>query len=116
MEDTEKPAVNSYPRPLIYSIQTASYRGERPDPRSFSFFSKLPTEIRIKIWHCAMSIPRIKEIVFDKNWNFKNTILGPSLLYTCRESRRECLSSYNTKSDLAGQEWIRFDRDILFFK
>jgi hypothetical protein len=111
-KEIKAPSLKSYPRTLVDNALIASYRGEQPDTCSFALFPKLPTEIRIKIWRFAISVPRIVEVIFNDHWQCKNTN-PPPLLSTCAESRHESLKAYST---IAGPEWIRCDWDVLCLK
>jgi hypothetical protein len=91
---------------------------DRPndDTRAPARFNRLPLEIRIVIWKYATSI--IFEVELDTQWRFAvtKTILPSSsllpLLFTCSESRRECLKAYSKRGDT---DTVRFD-DILYLK
>ena len=61
-KEIKAPSPKSYPRTLVDNALLASYRGEQPDTCSFALFPKLPSEIRIKIWRFAISVPRIVEV------------------------------------------------------
>jgi hypothetical protein len=118
---------------IIRNATIASYCGEPPATGSFTLFPRLPAEIRIRIWHHAISVPRIVEVeemddprrisgtvgLSNERWKFKNTN-PPPLLSTCKESRQEILKEYKNYTDvtmsIAGPEWIRFDWDILYLK
>ncbi|KIM93136.1 hypothetical protein OIDMADRAFT_61922 [Oidiodendron maius Zn] len=102
-----------YPETLINNTRIASYRGEQPDARTFMPFPRLPPEIRVRIWQHAISVPRIVEVKFNKDWHYRSTEL-PALLLCNKESRQECLMAYSIGSN--GGAWIRFDWDILYLK
>lgn len=67
-KEIKAPSPKSYPRILVNNALLASYRSEQPNTYSFALFPKLPSEIRIKIWHFAISIPRIVEAIFNNHW------------------------------------------------
>jgi hypothetical protein len=123
---------------LLDNVRVASYPAEPKGTGSFTLFPDLPSELRIKIWHHALSIPRIVEMKESRypercspgsretnlvpDWQYKNKN-PPPLLSTCSESRNEALQAYkeNTSFDdeplgTGGPEWFRFDRDILHLK
>lgn len=103
-----------YPERLINNTRIASYRGEQSGTGTFiTLFPRLPPEIRIRIWQHAISVPRIVEAKFNKDWRYRSTEL-PALLFCNKESRQECLKAYSIGSK-AGT-WIRFDWDILYLK
>jgi hypothetical protein len=101
-----------YPETLISNTRSASYRGEQPAAGKFTLFPQLPPEIRIRIWQHAISVPRIVEVKFNKDWQYKSK--PPALLLCNKESRQECLKAYSMGSN--GSAWLRFDWDILYLK
>ncbi|KAF4635692.1 hypothetical protein G7Y89_g2389 [Cudoniella acicularis] len=124
------------PTSLLRNASIASYRSESPGVGCFRFFPRLPIEIRLKIWHHAISIPHIVEMekipcwqhesrneisYFPDRWHYKIRN-PPTLLSTCSESRKEALKAYHrsvpdkTTSPSENPPWIRFDYDILHLK
>jgi hypothetical protein len=127
--------------PIIWLLDNAgiaSYRAEPKGTGSFTLFPDLPSELRIKIWHHALSIPRIVEMedksyhgrslpddgvaFLSAHWRFRNQN-PPPLLSTCSEARSEALKAYNEErsfddvpTSIGGAEWFRFDQDILHLK
>jgi hypothetical protein len=101
-----------YPETLMSNTRSASYHGEQPGAGKFTLFPQLPPEIRIRIWQHAISVPRIVEVKFNKDWQYKSK--PPALLLCNKESRQECLKAYSIGNN--GSAWIRFDWDILYLK
>ena len=101
-----------YPKVLIKNTRITSYRAEQPGVGEFTLFPQLPPEIRIRIWQHAVSVPRIVEVKFNKDWQYKSR--PPALLSSNRESRQECLKAYSVGG--SGGAWFRFDWDILYLK
>jgi hypothetical protein len=123
---------------LLDNAGIASYRAEPKGTGSFTLFPDLPSELRIKIWHHALSIPRIVEMddtryhgrsppdggvaYMAAHWHFRNQN-PPPLLSTCSESRNEALNAYkedtclnDMPTSIGGPDWFRFNRDILHLK
>jgi len=129
-EDEEQDPEASYPRHeapknFIYNVSIATYHAEPPAIGEFTLFPNLPLELRIKIWHHAISVPRIVEMekvvcsgpskhAYGDRWHYriKNP---PPLLRACAESRREALGLYTNQS-CPNPPWIRYDYDILHLK
>jgi hypothetical protein len=69
-------------------------------PQSFSCFSNLPVEMRLRIWQfAAPRRPRVIQIAFDPNgscWKAWEDGLGglPSIVHVSREAREEALRHY----------------------
>jgi hypothetical protein len=62
---------------------------------SFTYFPKLPTELRLRIWRCVPLDQRIVTIKREKNrLSTILPILTPPLLHVCHESRQEMLKHY----------------------
>ncbi|EPE35715.1 hypothetical protein GLAREA_05052 [Glarea lozoyensis ATCC 20868] len=128
---------------LIRNVSTASYRSEPASSGSFTLFPALPVELRVRIWHHVISIPRIVEMEKIPSWVDENADGGrkeppdrspdqwhykvknlPPLLSTCAESRHELLKAGRRDSRLfdesaglpLGPAWIRLDHDILHLK
>jgi hypothetical protein len=127
----------------VRDISNASYRAEPAGSGSFTVFPALPVELRVRIWHHIISVPRIVEMEkipswtderqndekkecpdrSPDQWHYKIKNLPP-LLSTCSESRHELLNAgrrnsirYGTLADLPpGPAWIRMDHDILHLK
>ncbi|CAG8950848.1 hypothetical protein HYFRA_00003065 [Hymenoscyphus fraxineus] len=123
------------------NISEASHFQQSPAHGSFTNFAHLPVELRLRIWHHAISVRRIVEMEKIPSWDVSSpedededelhtppdrwhyTIKNlPPLLSTCSESRQEVLKACrgNPKQpDSQGQPapaWIRFDYDILHLK
>lgn len=91
---------------------------ERSDPSvqpyatsEFSFFSRLPAELRVEIWR--LSTPSIT-VYLD---NDRSVIRGPSypaLLAACQESRGEAIKWYTRIPVDQGYIWIDFKRDLIY--
>ncbi|KAH8805681.1 hypothetical protein F5884DRAFT_455405 [Xylogone sp. PMI_703] len=70
----------------------------------FHKFPLLPSELRLKIWHVALTVPRTVDINLKRSvrpstgqrsaQSFNTTTPIPALLHTCRESRLEGLTIY----------------------
>jgi hypothetical protein len=69
----ETPLDEHYPRTLVDNAQIASYHREQLDAPSFTLFPKLSSEICLKIWQCAISVPRIIKVEFDIHWPYSDT-------------------------------------------
>ena len=71
-----------------------------PPPQSFSCFSGLPVEIRLRIWRfAAPRRPRVIQVAFDPNgscWKAWEDGLGglPSIVHVSQEAREEALKPY----------------------
>ena len=76
-------------------------------------FPKLPTEVRLKIWHYAMNEPR----VVRDNWPYKTKRCGlknnPVLLHVNQESRQEALKRYE-KVFSNDNIYADFNQDTIF--
>lgn len=76
-------------------------------------FPKLPTDIRLKIWHYGMHAPR----VVRANWPYKTELSGPKnnpvQLSVNRESRHEALKQYE-KLPGVGNIYVDFNQDTIF--
>ncbi|KAE8451289.1 hypothetical protein EG329_004454 [Mollisiaceae sp. DMI_Dod_QoI] len=87
-------------------------------PTSFLYFPKLPTELRLRIYEYAASLPRIIELA----WSSKARTLisltrNPALLHTCHESRHVLLPrhKYLSFSDCNQIILVDFQHDAIFF-
>lgn len=92
---------------------------------TFHLFPLLPSELRIKVWNLALSVPRVvtvsceKEILnrtrrFVKSFASKTAV--PALLHTCRESRLEGFLTYAPvfKTDTSPiYTYISFEHDTI---
>jgi 2EXR family len=100
--------------PIHPSSSTASWM----DPSHvFTLFTKLPSELRIKIWQRAFPAPRVVPVRFHRGQYTSNS--APlSLLHASSESRSVLLSTY-TKLILSPKYdsvvFINFDVDTIFF-
>jgi hypothetical protein len=81
---------------------------------SASNFTKLPTELRLQIWHLALPPGRVLRIAFKmpndshEHAHIIGPVTIPSILHICHESREV------TKNELRlgfGKETSKFDRD-----
>jgi hypothetical protein len=73
-------------------------------PSEFHLFQALPSELRLRIWGIALSIPRSINITCDTGTfqrgiprspkSFRSSDRPPALLHVCRESRLEALRVY----------------------
>jgi hypothetical protein len=126
------------PRNLIQNASIATYHAEPPATGKFTLFPNLPVELRIKIWHHAISVPRIVEMEKTPCWQHESTTSAtiglpekpdrwqyriknpPPLLCTCAESRREALGVHTNENNVeeltSNPPWIRYDYDILHLK
>ncbi|KAF5017945.1 hypothetical protein F66182_10092 [Fusarium sp. NRRL 66182] len=99
-----------------------------PAPNSFPNFSKLPAELRLKIWNYNLSQTRLVSIRCGSSWPGCSDSLSwtgctspatiPANLHACPESRTEALKHYNLEFGFArgpGQVFFHPDRDILYF-
>lgn len=95
---------------------------------SFHLFSRLPTELRLKIWFFALNdIHRVVEIKCNKGIgprnrryvkSFVSSTPAPALMNVNQESRSEALAIYQPyfKTKLCSTGiYIAFDRDIIAF-
>jgi hypothetical protein len=92
-------------------------------------FSKLPLELREKIWKYAVAEPRVVAVYVwkckenerlspDKTVRLKTKSVIPPMLHTCQESRRIALQSYKPVFHEFLREYpvyFNFDQDILYF-
>lgn len=123
------------PEPHLSNVFVASYHLEPRTEGEFTLFSTLPVEIRHKIWHHAISVPRILDMKKVPCWEHESLNTGKSyfadqwhyriknpapLLSTCSESRQEALKAYqppgNSSTPTSNPAWIRHDYDILHLK
>jgi hypothetical protein len=91
---------------------------------SFKLFSKLPTELRVKIWNYALHNPRIIQLCFHTT-DPQGYLLSlrhrriPPLLQTCSESRRLALELYPDllfeHPDTSCQTYMNVDLDTIYF-
>lgn len=82
---------NSQDDPMIIDSDNEN----EEDTKTFHYFSKLPLQVRCKIWSLNLPGPRLVEIIFKENdeaWYTNAPII--TNLSTCRESRLEALKSY----------------------
>jgi hypothetical protein len=70
---------------------------------SFHLFPMLPSELRIKVWNLALSLPRVVTVSCERERlsltrRFAKAFISqtavPALLHTCRESRLEGFLTY----------------------
>ncbi|TVY26249.1 hypothetical protein LHYA1_G004930 [Lachnellula hyalina] len=132
------PSLDSHhdpPETLLHNVSIASYSSETPATREFTLFRSLPVELRHKIWHYAISVPRIVDMEKVPCWQHESLNTGysyfadrwhyriknpPPLFSTCVESRNEALKVYQKHQELdeptPNPPWIRCDYDILHLK
>ncbi|KAF2445206.1 hypothetical protein P171DRAFT_431948 [Karstenula rhodostoma CBS 690.94] len=96
---------------------------------TFSLFSRLPTELRLRIWELTVE-PRTVDVSmsdsylsskFDNSLPVTNTPV-PAPLQTCRESRRELQKHYRrgfvelrNRDDVGLRYvWVNFEIDIIY--
>lgn len=81
---------------------------EHPAPKSiFTVFSKLPIELRYKVWVESMPLQRLVEITYKyyvskrrhRNQRIKTQEPVPTQLHICRESRSIALQKYSLQLD-----------------
>lgn len=123
-----------------HNISEASHLKQTPADGSFTNFPFLPIELRLRIWHHALSVRRIVEMEKIPSWKeepqegdssslpdrWHYTIKNlPPLLSTCSESRQEALKACRNNPRQPDDQdpekqpepaWIRFDYDILHLK
>jgi hypothetical protein len=60
----------------------------------FTLFSKVPIELKFKIWGMSME-GRVIEVIYDENLDFYYSLAAnPTALRVCKESRQQALLSY----------------------
>ncbi|KAJ4153403.1 hypothetical protein LMH87_009891 [Akanthomyces muscarius] len=100
-------------------------------PASFSLFSELPPEIRLRIWHYSLPGPRIVPIRCGVDQlapgslrslaaatGCTTTTPNPTNLHICAESRAEAIKSYRRCFGFAyrpGHIYFNPSRDVLYF-
>lgn len=85
------------------------------DHVTFFLFYRLPLEIRLAIWACAIT-PRtvyIKGYIRNKHEPRQGEM--PSLLHVCHESRAAALERYEISSDVE-MGFVNFSLDIVYFQ
>lgn len=92
---------------------------------TFHLFPTLPSEIRIKVWNLALSLPRVVTVSCEKERlnrtrrfakSFISQTAVPALLHTCRESRLEGFLTYVPmfKTDTSpNYTYISFEHDTI---
>jgi hypothetical protein len=89
-----------------------------PKLKTFTEFSKLPPEIRLRVWHFASPPPRIVELSYGSE---ARSVISrthpPALLHTSHESRAATIKSYKELQfgDCSQRIPIDFQKDTLFF-
>lgn len=86
---------------------------------NFSFFTRLPYEIRLKIWEAALPAPRIVPVRYNRLCKqYTSDVPPPALLHACTESRRVFLSVYENfrlSQKFDSSIFVDFARDTIFF-
>ena len=94
----------------------------------FPQFSRLPQEIRLKIWDMVTNEPRaviIHSRPGDPDGGFKSPTPIPAALHTCLESRELALKKYEltfSARDVYGGHgypariWFNFEQDMVYFQ
>jgi hypothetical protein len=94
-------------------------------PTTFHLFPKLPSELRIKVWNIALSLPRVvrmscKKERLKRTHHFTKSFVShtavPVLLQVCRESRLEGFLTYKPmfKTDTSPvYTYVSFEHDII---
>jgi hypothetical protein len=94
-------------------------------PSSFHLFPQLPSELRLKVWNLALSVPRVVSVTcqrerphgtrrFVKSFLSKTGV--PPILHACRESRLEGFLTYKPmfKTDSSpNYTYISFENDTI---
>lgn len=92
------------------SIPGSSLGGATTPNTEFTFFSKLPTEMRFMIWNLALPGPRIirmnRRYALNRDtgreelrFSPANALSGLGMLHTNREARAEALATFKMISD-----------------
>jgi hypothetical protein len=63
-------------------------------PHTFALFPKLPKELQIKLWTCALPGPRIIQLYYLNSAFFFRGARPPPVLHTCRTSREVALTVF----------------------
>jgi len=92
---------------------------EMDPPAIFTLFTKLPSELRIKIWKFCFPEPRVVSVRYNRTANqYTSNTAPPALLHASSESRSLFLSTY-TKFILSPKYesavFVDFSRDSIFF-
>ncbi|KAH7320964.1 hypothetical protein B0I35DRAFT_428239 [Stachybotrys elegans] len=94
----------------------------------FHQFSRLPAELRLRIWDLTEAEPRIVDVYSaPNNRTFKAMVYvrsrtrPPALLHACGDSRRSAIArSLYVKAFCSGSQprytWVNFDMDMFHFK
>jgi hypothetical protein len=88
-------------------------------PTIFTLFTKLPSELRIKIWTACFPEPRVVSVRYNRTARqYTSKTAPPALLHVCSESRTLFLSTYikfilSPKYESA--VFVDFARDSIFF-
>jgi hypothetical protein len=104
--DAQKQGMETQP-----ATETAPARG----PTDFQIFTRLPAELRVRIWEIVMEphllFSRIHCVQERSSRFISNQPLSP-LLHVCRESRNFYIES--TQTTFAFGSYINFSRDIIY--
>ena len=101
-------------------------RGKGKKPRPFHQFSRLPAELRSRVWELVNPEPRVVELrprtVQTKRGithQIRCLTSAPAILHTCRDSRRIALKrQLYQRAFVRGHRftWINFDVDLISIK
>ena len=93
----------------------------------FTKFSKLPIELRLKIWKMSFPGPRFLEVAWERTKAKSSDEMifrhgsekAPAALFTCQESRREALETYEALQNASKRKlpigFFNFSMDTLCF-
>ncbi|KAL7947372.1 hypothetical protein V8C42DRAFT_284865 [Trichoderma barbatum] len=114
-----------------YPSQSLFHKPTRQQPCSFRSFTRLPAELRLKIWALSLPSPRLvsiqcgSDISSTSTPNSSNTNTGctsptpiPANLHAGAESRAEALKTYRPSFGFCrrpGQVFFNFNVDIMYF-
>jgi len=90
----------------------------------FILFSKLPAEIRLKIWREALPGPRVVDVLYDSSKDgragkvkeinvLRTNQPPPSMLHVCHESMQETLRIYSQIGNIDPVDGLAFSYAIL---
>ena len=83
----------------------------------FTFFPKLPLELRQKIWDDTLPRQRVVTVFYQRQRDiYTSSALIPAALQACKESRKQALRVYQLRfASYSGEArvFFSFDRDVL---
>jgi hypothetical protein len=91
-------------------------------PGDFPSFSKLPLELRLKIWKMTTEERRVVLIrTSEQSWKFTSSSPIPAALHVCSESREVALKTYKlsfgSRTDgFTARVFFNFNQDTLYFR